>query len=301
MKNILIAGGSGLIGQHLSKRLREKGYHVSILSRSKTQESKLPVYIWDIEKMSIDSNAIDWADVIINLAGENISNGRWTKSQKKKIVDSRIKSTELIFHEVSKQNKKLETYISSSAIGIYGTINSDKTFKEENLPANDFLGKVCQNWELAADNFNQLGIRTVKIRTGVVLAKNGGALTKMMLPVKLGLGSALGSGKQFISWIHIEDLVHIYIKAIEDKQMKGAYNAIASNETNKIFTKTLAKTLKKPLWLPNIPGFLLKMIFGEMSEILLKGNRISNQKLIDSVFIFKFNEIEKALENILES
>jgi len=301
MHNILITGGTGLIGKHLIKALSDKGYSISILSRKKISDSIYPTYMWNVDTMEIDNKAIEWADVIIHLAGTNIGAKRWTKKRKKEIADSRIKSSELIFNAVKKQNNKLKVFISASAIGFYGTINSNKIFTENDPPANDFLGEICNHWEQAVEKFKELEIRTVKIRTGVVLSKQEGALSKMIIPVKAGLGAALGSGKQFLPWIHIDDLCNIYIKAIGDSQMSGAYNAVASNETNKSFTRTLAKILNKPLWLPNIPGFFLKMLFGEMADILLKGSQISNHKIKKSGFTFAFPDLEKTLINLFQS
>jgi uncharacterized protein len=301
MHNILITGGTGLIGKHLIKELSDKGYPISILSRKRISDSKYPTYIWNVDKMEIDNKAIEWADVIIHLAGTNIGEMRWTKKRKKEIADSRIKSSELIFNAVKKQNNKLKAFISASAIGFYGTINSNKIFTENDSPANDFLGEVCNHWEQTVEKFKELEIRTVKIRTGVVLSKQEGALSKMIIPVKAGLGAALGSGKQFVPWIHIDDLCNIYIKAIEDSQMAGAYNAVASNETNKTFTKTLAHILGKPFWLPNIPEFFLKILFGEMADILLKGSQISNHKIKKSRFTFAFPDLEKTLINLFQS
>ncbi|MEZ5198073.1 MAG: TIGR01777 family oxidoreductase [Bacteroidales bacterium] len=302
MKSILITGGNGLIGKTLSRKLVEKGYRVSILSRSHQDITGIKSYTWNWEKQEIEKGAVENADIIIHLAGENVGTGRWTKTRKKQIIESRVKTAGLLLEQIKKTGKKPEAFISSSATGYYGSVTTNKIFSEEDSPANDFLGKVCQSWERASDEFQTMGIRTVKIRSGVVLSSKGGALPKMAGPIKSGFGAGLGNGKQYILWIHMDDLCEIYIKAIEDNTMKGAYNAVASSHiTNKELTMQIAGVLKKPLWLPNVPAFIMKVMFGEMSRIILEGSRISNEKLLNTGFRFQYPEIEKALEDIFEN
>lgn len=220
--------------------------------------------------------------------------------KEKLILDSRVESANLIFSEVKKRNKELKAFISASAVGYYGALTSDKVFTEEDHPASDFLGQTCFEWENAAKQFETLGIRTVTLRTGLVLNKSGGALSKMIIPIRLGLGSALGNGNQYIPWIHIDDLCEIYIKAIEDSQMAGAFNAIAPNfQTNKSLTHMLSNALNKPYWLPNTPAFLLKFILSKMSVLLLKGSRVSSDKILKTGFTFRFPKLEKALKDLL--
>ena len=300
MATVLISGGKGLIGNHLCKRLQERGYEIAILSRARSKEKQILTYIWDIDKFEIDKEAIATADYIVHLSGTSIGEKRWTTKRKQQIVESRIKSGQLIFDEVRKQNKNLRAFISASAIGYYGAVTSNKVFSETDPPGDDFLGQTCRDWEHAADRFKDLGIRTVKIRTGVVLTKRGGVLQKMMIPIKTGFGSAIGSGKQYLPWIHIDDLCDIYIKAIEDAQMNGAYNAVAPEHlTNKAFAQSLANTLKRTLWFPNIPAFVMKLIFGKMSEILLKGSRVSSKKIQAAGYKFLFPTLEDALKQLL--
>ncbi|NOY48819.1 MAG: TIGR01777 family protein [Chlorobi bacterium] len=299
MATVLITGGTGLVGRHLCKKLQEKGYDVAILSRTKKQEVATPTYTWDLDKKEIEKEAIDTADYIIHLAGANIGDKRWTSKRKLLIINSRVKTGQLIFSKIKEQNKELKAFISASAIGYYGTITSDKIFTETDTPANDFLGDTCRQWEQSTDRFKDLGIRTVKIRTGVVLTRQGGALSKMLTPVKMGVGSAIGNGRQYLPWIHIDDLCNIYIKAIEDVQMDGAYNAVApDHKTNKEFTRTLVRVLKKPFWFPNIPAITMKLIFGKMSEILLGGSRISVDKIKATGYNFLFPELETALTDL---
>jgi len=300
MATVLIAGGSGLVGKHLSKQLKEKGYDVIILSRVRKQDTATPSYIWNFNTNEIEKEAIDKSDYIIHLAGANIGAKRWTKSRKEEIINSRTKTTKLIFDSIRKQNINIKAYIAASAIGYYGTITTEKIFKESDIPANDFLGNVCMKWEEKTDTFKEIGIRTVIIRTGVVLSKEKGALSKMITPVKIGVGSAIGTGKQYLPWIHIGDLCDIYIKAIEDQTMEGSYNAVAPDfKTNKDFTKILASVLNKPFWFPNIPAFTMKMIFGEMSSILLKGSRVSSDLIISKGYHFTFPNLKNALMDLL--
>ena len=301
MTKVLITGGSGLVGRFLGKKLIEKGYHVSILSRNVLQSKNSNVYYWNPEKEEIDSDAIANTDYIIHLAGANIGEKRWTTKRKQVILDSRVKTAELLLKKINETKAKPKAFISASATGYYGAITSDNTFVETDIPANDFLGKTCLNWEESADKFAETGIRTVKIRTGLVLTKKGGALEKMLVPVKLGLGSPIGSGKQYMPWIHIDDLCNIYMKAIEDTKMEGVFNAVAPEHiSNKEFVKTLADVLNKPFWFPNIPSFVLKIVFGEMSKIVLKGSKVSSEKIIKADYRFEFTNLKDAFDDLLK-
>jgi uncharacterized protein (TIGR01777 family) len=300
MATILITGGTGVIGKHLSEKFKEKGYSVAILSRVSRHDTDIRSYAWNIDKSEIEKLAIETADSIIHLAGANIGDKRWSNKRRQLIIDSRIKTGKLIFEKLKENKNKPKAFISASAIGFYGTITTNKIFSETDPPSSDFLGDTCRQWEQSADRFEELGIRTVKIRTGLVLTKQGGVLAKMILPINIGIGSAMGSGRQHMPWIHIDDLCGIYIKAVEDTEMNGAYNAVApEHKTNKDFTKTLARVLKKPYWFPNIPALLLKLIFGKMSEILLKGSRVSSEKITSAGYRFKFTNLESALLDLL--
>ena len=300
MTKILITGGTGQVGKLLCEKLQEKGYDVAILSRKKT-ESSVRSYTWDINNNEIEKGAIESADYIIHLAGANIGDKRWTIKRKKLILSSRIITGQLLLSKIQEQTKFPKAFISASAIGYYGAITTDKTLSETNPVSKDFLGSTCQQWEKIADKFNDLGIRTVKIRTGIVLSYQGGALSKMLPLFKFGIGSAIGSGKQYFPWIHINDLCEIYIKAIEDSEMAGAYNAVVADRmTNKEFSRTLARVLNKPFWFPNVPTFLVKLIFGEMSVMLLEGSKISADKIIKTRYNFLFPELEIALTNLIK-
>ncbi len=299
METILVSGGTGLIGRHLCRKLKERGYRVTVLSRTGKQDADIRNYFWDWKKNEIENAAVENADYIIHLAGENIGDKRWTTKRKQQITDSRVKTGELLFNSVKANHITLKAFISASAIGYYGTITSEKIFAETDAYSDDFLGQVCRQWEKVADRFEDSGVRTVKIRSGVVLTKEGGVLTKMMIPVKLGFGSAIGSGRQYLPWIHISDLCGIYLKAIEDAQMDGAYNAVAPDHTsNRDFIETLARVLKKPFWFPNVPAIALKIRYGKMSEMLLKGSRISSDKIKAAGYAFLFPDLESALTDL---
>jgi len=300
-KNVLISGGSGFIGKQLTNLLIEKGYSVSILSRNKKENTvDISYYQWDISAHYIDEEAVMKADYIVHLAGENIAEKRWTKERKEAIVRSREESTRLIYDVLKKNNKKLEAFVSASGVGIYGAINGEQICTENTPPENDFLGMTCQKWEAAADTIANLEIRTVKIRTSLVLGKEDGFLKKLTPIFKYRLGSALGSGKQYMPWIHVEDLCAIYLEAINNTKMTGAYNAaINDGTTNSVFSKIMAKVYGYSILLPNVPAFLIKITLGEMAQIILTGRRVSSDKIEKTGFKFKFTDLEQALRDCL--
>ncbi|HRM12881.1 MAG TPA: TIGR01777 family oxidoreductase [Flavobacterium sp.] len=300
-KNVLISGGSGFIGRHLTALLIAKGYSVSILSRSEKQNKENVFYYkWDVVNQTIDEKAVLNADFIIHLAGENIAEQRWTAKRKAAIIDSREQSTLLLYSVLKKNNKKLDAFISASAVGIYGAVNGEEICTEDMPPANDFLGYTCQKWEDSLDFIENLNSRTVMIRTGLVLGKNEGFLKKLTPLFKYRLGSALGSGKQYMPWIHVDDLCAIYYQAIVDPAMSGPYNAaINDNTTNSVFSKTLACVFGYSIWLPNVPAFVLKLFMGQMAIIVLTGRRVSSDKIEQTGFKFQFKNLEGALRNCL--
>lgn len=297
-KNVLITGGSGFVGKNLSRLLIDNGYTVSILSRSKRANTdNFFYYTWDVQKQLIEEDAVLKADFVIHLAGANIAGKRWSKERKEIIMKSREQSAQLLFAVLEKNDKKLDAFISASAIGIYGAVNGQAICTEKTLPANDFLGLVCQKWEAAADKFGQLGIRTVKVRTGLVLGKNDGFLNKLTPIFKLRLGSALGSGKQYMPWIYVDDLCAVYLEALKNPNMTGAYNAaINDNTTNATFSKTLAKVYGYSIWLPNVPAFLIRIVLGEMSKLILTGRRVSSEKIESIGLKFKHKNLEETLK-----
>ncbi|MHB1147706.1 MAG: TIGR01777 family oxidoreductase [Lutibacter sp.] len=300
MASILVTGGTGLIGKKLCELLRNKGYKVAILSRN--QHAKPNNYYWNNETRHIDAKAIVESDYIIHLAGEGIADKRWVPQRKRDLINSRVETANLLFEKVKELNPNLKGFIAASGIGYYGATTSEKIYDENDVPGEDFISEICKVWEKASLQFDAINIRTVILRTGVVLAKEGGALEKLSQPIKLGVGAALGSGEQYIPWIHLNDLCNMYVEAIENNKIKGIYNAVAPEHvTNKSLTKMIAKNLKKPLWLPNIPAFVLKFILGKMAVIILEGSRISSEKIMATGFKFKFPTLHIALENLRHS
>lgn len=293
MAKIVITGGTGFIGTHLTNHLQNKGYEVVILSRNPKKKNE---FRWNITEKYIDEKALINATHIIHLAGAGIAEKRWTTKRKEVLINSRTASTTLLFNKVKELQIPLEKFISASGIGFYGAITSDKIFTENNKPHHDFISKICVAWENTAKQFETLNIPITILRTGIVLAKNGGALQKMNTPLFL---SVLGNGKQYMPWIHITDLCNLYTKAIEDATFKGIYNGVANNQTNIAFTKELGKVLNKPVLPINVPVFVLKTIFGEMAQILLEGSKISTEKISEK-YSFKFNDLKIAFANIVK-
>lgn len=293
MKTILIAGGTGLVGQKLRLLLEKKGHTVKILTRTPREKNQ---YRWNPQKLEIDKEACKNVSILINLCGENVADKRWTKHRKKLLFDSRIGTTQLLESYASEMSS-LECYISASGINSYGFENDEKVYTESDPFGSDYMSQLVKDWEIAADLFSR-HCRVVKMRISVVLDRNGGALKKMSQSIRMGMGSALGSGKQMIPWVHSTDLARAFDHVIENP-IEGPVNIIGGNDNNKGFMQSIAKVLKKPFWFPNVPGFILRLILGEMSVIILKGIKASNQKIIDSGFQFEFTELDEAMENLL--
>lgn len=297
---ILITGAGGLIARELSKRL-EKGYTVRFLTRKKRHENE---FEWNIKEKIIDEKALEGISHIIHLAGANISEKRWTDERKKELISSRVDSANLLLQTLRKKNIRLKSFISASGINYYGTKTTDKIFNENDAPGNDFLSEVVVLWERAADQFKEqnLAERVVKIRTAVVLSDKEGALKKMLPTIKMGIGSPLGTGNQYMPWIHINDICSIYEFALQNSEMNGAYNAVSPQYiTNKNLTEKIAEVLEKPLFMPNVPGFVLKLIFGELADALLEGSRASAEKIQKAGFHFEFPDLKNALEDLLKN
>ena len=289
MAIILLTGGTGLIGQTLQKQLENNNHKVRILTRSPKLDNH---FKWDIKANYIDEKVFENLDYIIHLAGAGIADKRWTDERKQVLINSRVESSGLLFSKIKELSIPLKGFISASGIGYYGAITSSKIYSEEDQPADDFIAKICIEWEAAANQFKTLNIPVTILRTGVVLSSNGGALKKMNTPLFL---SALGTGKQYVPWIHIDDLCNLYVKAIEDVNFTGIYNAVApEHKTNNAFTKTLGMVVKKPVLPIKAPGFILKIVLGELAAIVLEGSRISAEKTTTS-YNYKFENLEKAL------
>jgi uncharacterized protein (TIGR01777 family) len=301
---ILISGGTGLIGSTLTQKLLEKGAEVRHLSRSsKSAFTNVKTFVWDINKGKIDLEALKGVSTIIHLAGAGIADKPWSKSRKKEILDSRTKSIDLLYNACEKLNSFPDTFISASGIGWYGMQTASKIFKEEDEPANDFVADVCVAWEKAANQFSEKA-RTIILRTGIVLSTKGGALPKMDKPIRFFAGAPLGSGSQWMPWIHISDMVNMYINAIENSNFNGVYNAVCPESvqvTNKTLTKSIAKILSKPLILPNVPEFALKLLLGDLAKLVLEGSRVSAQKVAKTGFKFEFTNLEESLKNLYQN
>ena len=294
MNTIAITGGTGVIGEKLSALLFQKGYKVIWISRTKNPNNPYPTYTW-----SELNKCLNDVDFVIHLAGAGIADKAWTEERKKIILFSRTETAQKIFDFYQYSNKKLKAFISSSAIGYYGMTTSDKIYEENDALGNDFLAETCVKWEAVVDQFETLNIRTVKIRTGIVLSTDGGALVEIAKPIQYNFGAAIGSGKQFIAWIHIDDLCNMYLSAIENENMHGAFNAVApEHQTNQEFTKAVAHQLKKLLWLPNVPAFVLKLMLGKRAQLVLEGSRVSSSKILKSGFQFKYQKLKEALQEL---
>jgi uncharacterized protein (TIGR01777 family) len=300
MAKILISGGSGLVGSSLVKLLKQQQHEVFVLTQRKSLAKDQNWIYWDVQNEKIIPESIPEVDVVIHLAGENIGGKRWTKKQQQIIRDSRVKSCEFLFKLFSSIEKKPDVFISASAVGYYGSISSDKIFTELDSAAPDYLGSVCDDWECAADKFNSLGSRVVKIRTGVVFSDDGSALQQMIVPMHFGFNAILGRGNQYVPWIHLNDLCSIYAEAVIDPNIHGAFNAVSSEiVTYEKLMKEVCVVLNKKRLKIKIPKFFIKLVFGKMSVILIEGSRVANQKLRETNFQFEYPELNDALRNLL--
>ena len=300
MKSILITGGTGLIGTKLYKFLIEKHFNVIVLTRreSLSIENKDFVF-WDPEKNILDTSKIENIDCVVNLAGESIDGSRWTNKYKKRIMDSRVISTRFLFTKLKSLKNKPKVLVSASAVGCYheDTLNEQDETSDLN---HNFLGDVVKKWEFESRKFEDLGIKTSILRIGVVLSKEGGMLRKLYPLFLLGLGVPIGSGKQILSWIHIDDMVAIIFKCINE-HLSGIFNIVAPEKINNIdFTKLLSKRISF-IRLPSFikaPKFLVRILFGEQSTLVLNGLNISSKKIEKIGYIFKFPSMDGALKNI---
>lgn len=298
---VLLAGGSGGIGTYLSTFLESKGYAVSILTRNKKRADGEKYFYWNVEEKIIHEACLDQVDYLIQLSGASISDKRWTSKRKLEIVNSRVNATNFLFHTIDQHKVPLKAFISASGVGYYGSQTLEHIYTENDLPGNDFLANTCVQWEEATNQFKKIGIRTVAIRTGIVLMKKDGALPKLLIPTYFGFLTSMGNGKQYFPWIHIEDLCRIYHKAICDDNVDGKYNAVSpATTTNKLLMETLKSVLNKPLILLSIPSFVLKIVFGELSTTLLNGSRISAKKICNSGYVFQFDKLQEAIVDLIE-
>ena len=295
---VLITGGTGLVGTALSSMLSDKGYKVTHLSRNPT-EGQYQSFYWDVKKGELDTEAIKSADAIVHLAGAGVADKRWNKQRKEEIYKSRIDSTKLLREKVKELKPSLSYFLCASAIGYYGWDSGDQVVDEESNRGTGFLADVVADWEKEAACFDELNIARGVLRIGVVLSNEGGALVEIAKPIRLGAGAPLGTGNQYLSWIHIEDLCGI-IQFMIEKKIVSAINGVAPNpETNRDFTKKLATQLKKPLLLPNVPKLALRLLVGEMADMLIGGNRVSSLRIEKKGYNFKFRTLEESLADLI--
>lgn len=306
MQTVLISGGTGLVGSRLTEMLLAKNYKVIVLSRTVNKVSSNPMLsyaAWNVEQQTIDATAIEQADFIVHLTGAGVADKRWSDERKKEILNSRTQSSALLIKGLTENKHHVKAVISASAIGWYGADPSlhKNGFEETDIANIDFLGSTCEQWETSIEPVTQLNIRLVKLRIGIVLSPKGGALKEFLKPIKMGIAAILGSGKQMISWVHIDDLCKQFIYAIENNNLKGSYNAVAPNPVNnKQLTLTIAKKLRGKFFIPvHVPAFVLKIILGEMSIEVLKSTTVNAKKIMDSGFQFTHTTIEQAIDDLL--
>lgn len=298
---ILITGGNGLIGRALAENLARDGHEVIILSRRSLPAESLPRGVtpqqWDGRTAQGWGELAEGADAIVNLAGENLSAGRWTAKRKRVIVESRINAGTAVAQAVQQAADKPRALIQSSAVGYYGP-SDGRWIGEETAAAHDFMGRVCQDWEASTETVEALGVRRVVVRSGVVLSTKGGALPRMLLPFKFFAGGPLGSGQQWLSWVHLEDEVRALRFLIENQEARGAFNISAQPLTNRQFASAIGKVMHRPAFIP-VPAFIIRLIFGEMSTVVLDGQRVSAKRLTEHGFEFRYPEAEMALRDLL--
>nr|WP_321247423.1 TIGR01777 family oxidoreductase [uncultured Psychroserpens sp.] len=300
MKTVLITGATGLIGKEIVKACHDQNINVHYLTTSKSKLSTTDNYkgfYWNPDEKEIDSSCFIGVNSIINLVGASISK-RWTNSYKKEIITSRTETAQLLFDTIKSNKFPIEQIVSASAIGIYPNSLTHYYEEDEKTISNSFLGQVVEQWETAVDQFSSLDIKVAKIRIGLVLSKDGGALPEIAKPIRLGAGSPFGTGDQWQSWVHIKDLARLFVFAVT-KNLEDTYNGVAPNPvSNTELTKAVAKTLHKPLILPNIPKFVMKLALGEMHILLFESQRVSATKTEDAGFEFEYHHLESALLDI---
>jgi uncharacterized protein len=299
IRSVLITGGSGLLGSALTDLLLQRGYQVSHLGR-KPSGGKIKSFRWSVEEKYVDPAALSGIDAIIHLAGASVAEKRWTEKRKKEILESRTKSGELLFETLRDTPNTVKVVLSASAIGYYGLSTSDEWCTEDRGPGRDFLAAVTTAWESSTKAIGGLGKRLAMFRIGVVLSDKGGALMEMAAPVKWGVGAPLASGKQWVSWVHVDDMCRMLLFALENEGMQGIYNAVAPNPvTNRALNGAIAKALHRPLLMPSVPSFVLKIILGDMYEIVVNGARVSCDKIKGKGFEFVQEDAVDAIENLL--
>ncbi|MDB5020825.1 MAG: hypothetical protein JWQ28_1952 [Pedobacter sp.] len=289
-----------MVGKALIKALLENQYRVSVLSTHPRFIANVQVFKWDVNRKLIEAACFNEVDAIIHLAGENIAKEKWTEQRKRKIIDSRVLSTELLLSTLKTIDHQVKTFISASAVGFYGD-RADEILTEESSQGEGFLAECCARWEDAVESAADLGLRVVKFRTGFIIAKDEGGLPAMTQPIKWFVGAALGTGKQWVPWIHMADMVGMYLYALENS-IEGTFNACAPNPvTNKTLTKALGSFLGRPIWPLAVPAKVINLIMGEMSIVALMSTNTSVQKILNTGYAFQFTQLEQALSDIYAS
>ena len=301
MKKVLVAGGTGLVGNRLVSRLIDAGYHIHILSRSKNENTQnISYYIWDTKRGTIDEDALD-ADYIVNLTGAGIADSRWTTSRKKVIIDSRVQTNELLKTAIEKLGKKYEAIVSSSAIGIYGD-RDDEVLSEESPPGEGFMAECCLLWEQSSRILNPYTERQSILRIGIVLSTQGGALPKILMTKPARVINFFGDGSQYYSYIHMDDLCQIIINCLTDKNYNGTINAVAPEAvTNKDFAKRITEILPGPYATLPAPAWGLRIALGEMADVVLNSNRVIPSKLIKLNFQYQYAELGACVKHLIDS
>jgi uncharacterized protein (TIGR01777 family) len=299
---VIVTGATGLVGRALIRSLLADGHEVTRLVRGGAQGFRAPgtaAVHWNPERGEVDAKELEGHDAAVHLAGEPIGEGRWDDEKKRRILESRVKGTRLIAETLAGLNVKPKVLVSASAVGFYGN-RGDEVVREESASGTDFLSEVCREWEKATLAASQAGLRVVHVRIGVVLSAEGGALPRMLTPFKLGVGGRVGSGRQYMSWITLDDLVSVIRRAIEDESLRGPVNAVAPRPvTNEEFTKALGRVLGRPT-IFSVPAFAARLVFGEMADaLLLSGVRVEPARLNEAGFEFKSSEVEGALRSVL--
>ncbi|MBP7516041.1 MAG: TIGR01777 family oxidoreductase [Flavobacteriales bacterium] len=299
MATILITGGSGLVGSALTPALQREGHSVRWLSREAGTTNGVRRHAWDITRGTIDAEALDGVDHVIHLSGAGIADNRWSEAWMRELYLSRGGAARLLLKKAQEAGARPKSFISASGIGYYGAVTTGHLFKESDPAGTDAIGRLTKDWEDAADEWAPL-CRVVKLRTPMVLARDGGALKRLSATFRLGLGAALGTGQQWMPWIHIDDLVTTYARAVDDEHMNGAYNVVADEQPhNTDFMREVAKVLRRPFFLPNVPAFALRLAFGELSVILLEGSRASGERLAATGIRFRHTTLGSALQHAL--
>ncbi|MEZ4721587.1 MAG: TIGR01777 family oxidoreductase [Flavobacteriales bacterium] len=297
MSKVLITGGSGMIGTRLSELLLESGHEIRHLSRNVNSQKRWETFHWNPMNGEIDLKALKDIDAIIHLAGSGIADEKWTEARKKELIKSRVEGVKLLKDVCKDSGNELKQFVSAAAIGWYPSTIDSKIYTEDDARGDGFLSDICYHWENCADEFQPIS-KVAKLRIGVVLANEGGALPEMARPVRFFVGAGLGTGKQKVSWIHLDDAC-LAFKHVLENELEGIYNVVAPNSiSNQDFMQTLADVIDRPIFLPNIPDFVIRGLFGQVAETVLNGVAVSSKKLQESGYHFKYPTLSSALFNI---